>query len=265
MALSTAMSARSDVLVLCYHAVSEDWPAALSATPAALEAQLRFLVERGYEGATFHEAVTDPPAAKTLAVTFDDAYRSVLTRGEPILRSLGLVGTVFVPTAHAGSDAPMAWPGIDGWLGGPHEEELLPLSWEELRRLADLGWEIGSHSRTHPRLPELDDAALTQELEDSRGECERRLEQPCRTVAYPYGAEDDRVVRATAEAGYEAAAALSSRLSHGDPLRFPRIGIYHSDSAREFALKVHPAVRRMRGSPLAHVAFAARQALRGRP
>ena len=56
----------------------------------------------------------------------------------------------------------MAWPGIDQWLGGPHEAELMPMSWDELRRLAEAGWEIGSHSRTHPMLTQLDDQSVAQ-------------------------------------------------------------------------------------------------------
>jgi peptidoglycan/xylan/chitin deacetylase (PgdA/CDA1 family) len=62
----------SDVLVLCYHAVSVRWPAELSVTPERLEEQLRLLVRRGFKGATFHQAVIAPPAPRTLAVTFDD-------------------------------------------------------------------------------------------------------------------------------------------------------------------------------------------------
>ena len=50
----------SDVLVLCYHAVSPRWPADLSVTPEAFERQLQLLVGRGYRGATFHDAVTSP-------------------------------------------------------------------------------------------------------------------------------------------------------------------------------------------------------------
>ena len=72
------------MLVLTYHAVSEKWPAALSVIPDRLEWQLRTLLDRGYRGATFSEAVSAPPAPRTLAVTFDDAYRSVLRLAFPI-------------------------------------------------------------------------------------------------------------------------------------------------------------------------------------
>lgn len=253
-----------ETLVLCYHAVSEEWPAGLSVTPASLEAQLRLLVGRGYVGASFHRAVSDPPAPRTLAVTFDDAYRSVLTIAAPILARLGLVGTVFVPTSFAGSSDPMSWDGIDQWVPGPFAHELIPMSWAELRELADAGWEVGSHTCTHPRLTQLDDDALRLELADSRAECERELDVACPSIAYPYGDHDDRVVRATAAAGYESAAILPTRLNRPEPLRWPRVGIYHADSPREFRLKISPTIRRLRASPLAYPALAARQKLSGR-
>lgn len=240
-----------DVLVLCYHAVSEDWPAALSVTPQRLEAQLRFLTERGYQGATFAEATGDsPPALKTVAITFDDAYRSVVELAAPILERYGFPATVFVPTAHVDTDEPMSWPGIDGWVGGPHEAELVPATWRQLRELADRGWEIGSHTRTHPRLTTLDDSTLETELGDSRREVEQALGRPCLTIAYPYGDEDERVERATAAAGYERAAALPYPRSHAAAaLRWPRVGVYHDDDLTRFGRKVSPVVRRLRRHP----------------
>jgi peptidoglycan/xylan/chitin deacetylase (PgdA/CDA1 family) len=235
-----------DVLVLCYHAVSESWPAPLSVTPRRLESQLSFLVERGYKGATFYEAVSSPPAPRTLAVTFDDAYRSVLELADPILERLGLSGTIFVPTAFASTTGPMKWPGIDRWLGGPHEQELSPLSWDELEDLAGRGWEIGSHTRTHPHLTELPDRELLDELQSSREECETRLGRPCLSVAYPYGSVDERVATAARESGYLAGATLPNRFDAQSPLLQPRVGVYHTDGLRRFRIKVSPTIRTLR-------------------
>jgi peptidoglycan/xylan/chitin deacetylase (PgdA/CDA1 family) len=238
----------SDVLVLCYHAVSESWPAPLAVTPRRLESQLSFLVERGYKGATFYEAVGSPPAPKTVAVTFDDAYRSVLQLADPILGRLGLPGTIFVPTAFATTTGPMTWAGIDRWLGGPHEHELFPLSWDELDDLAGRGWEVGSHTRTHPRLTELPDQELMRELRSSREECETRLGRPCRSIAYPYGSVDERVASAAREAGYLAGAALPDRFDGESPLLRPRVGVFRIDGLRRFRLKVSPAIRAIRAT-----------------
>jgi len=125
----------SDLVVLCYHAVSDDWSADLSVTPAALEAQLGLLVSRGYRGATFSNAISGAAPGPTVVVTFDDAYRSVLTRAAPVLDALGLPATVFAPTDFIGRPEPMSWPGIDQWCSTAHDHELEPLSWQELEEL----------------------------------------------------------------------------------------------------------------------------------
>jgi peptidoglycan/xylan/chitin deacetylase (PgdA/CDA1 family) len=240
----------ADVLVLCYHAVSEEWPAPLSVTPDGLREQLGLLVERGYRGVGFVEAVTSPPAPKTVAVTFDDAFRSVLERARPILDELGLTATLFVPTDFPEQpDAPMRWPGIDQWLGGEHESELRPMSWDEVRSLADAGWEIGSHTKSHPRLPGLVDSELERELEDSRLILEERLGRPCPGLAYPYGDHDARVAEAAGRAGYTAAGTLPVRFDRPDALRWPRVGVYHDDDLRRFRMKVSRVMRMARATP----------------
>jgi peptidoglycan/xylan/chitin deacetylase (PgdA/CDA1 family) len=236
------------VLVLCYHAVSEGWPAPLAVHPRRLERQLAFLVERGYRGRTFHDAIEGGSGEKTLVVTFDDAYASIRRHAFPILSGLGLPATVFVPTAFAGSREPMSWPGVDHWGEGEYGEELRPLRWEELAELAGAGWEIGSHTRTHPRLTELDDRDLDDELGGSRADCEERIGRPCRSVAYPYGAADERVIAAAAAAGYSAGATLSSELPAPRRMRWPRVGVYRRDGSARFRLKVSPRVRRLRGT-----------------
>ncbi len=240
----------SDVLVLCYHAVSSSWKAPLSVTPERLEHQLESLVRRGYRNATFTDATLGATASRTLAVTFDDGYRSVLESALPVLEGLGLTGTVFVPTRFVGSDAPMAWPGIDRWLGGPHESELAPMDWEQLDTLAAAGWEIGSHTVSHPKLPELGDDRLAEELGESKTACEEALGVPCTSVAYPYGDVDARVVRAAAKAGYSAGAALPARFHMARTLEWPRVGIYHSDAAWRSRLKCSPWMRSARALPL---------------
>jgi peptidoglycan/xylan/chitin deacetylase (PgdA/CDA1 family) len=235
-----------DLLVLCYHAVSRSWPAALAVTPARLDAQLRWLVRRGYRGVTFRAALEDPAAAgRRVAVTFDDAFRSVHDLALPILDRLGLPATVFVPTAFPG-DASLAWAGVEGWLAGPHAAELTPLSWDELRALGRHGWEVGSHTVSHPRLTQLPDAPLAAELRDSRRACETALQAECASIAYPYGDVDARVVAAARAAGYAHGAALPAAPHRPRALEWPRVGVYHGDAGWRFALKASRTLRALR-------------------
>jgi peptidoglycan/xylan/chitin deacetylase (PgdA/CDA1 family) len=235
-------------LVLCYHAVSEDWDAALSVTPGDLRRQLRTLVATGWVGAGFSDAVLDPPARRTLAVTFDDAFESVRTLAAPILAELGLVGTVFVPTDWPGRDR-MQWPGIDHWMATRFADELAPMSWDALRGLAHAGWEIGAHTCSHPHLPHLDEAGILRELTESKAVCEREMTRPCRSVAYPFGDADDRVRAAARTAGFEVAGGLSAAaFANRDPFDWPRVGVWHGEPDWRFRVKASPVTARLRGA-----------------
>jgi peptidoglycan/xylan/chitin deacetylase (PgdA/CDA1 family) len=240
----------NDVLVLCYHAVSPTWTASLSVTPNALAQQLRLLVDRGWRGATFRDAVLKAPWQKTLAVTFDDAFLSVLERAHPILASLGLPGTVFAPTSFVDERRRLSWAGIDHWSQTGDAPELTCMSWDDLRVLVSEGWEVGSHTRSHPRLPQLDDNTLQAELDGSRRECSERLGGPCESLAYPYGDVDDRVAAHAVQAGYVCAASLSSSLARLGVHRWPRVGVYHQDPQWRFRLKVNGVVRRVRATSI---------------
>ena len=190
----------------------------------------------------------DPPAPKTLSVTFDDAFDSVRTRAAPILRELGIPATVFVPTDWPGRER-MHWPGIDQWTTTRFAPELDPMSWDDLRTLAAAGWEIGAHTCSHPHLPQLGTDAIARELAESRAVCERELGRPCRSVAYPFGEADDRARAAAADAGYEAAAGLSAAAFVArDRFDWPRVGVWHGEPDWRFRLKVSPVTTWLRGS-----------------
>jgi peptidoglycan/xylan/chitin deacetylase (PgdA/CDA1 family) len=235
-----------DALVLCYHAVSDDWPSPLAVSAAALSSQLEHLTRRGYRGVTFAEAAAAVHAGPVVAVTFDDAYLSVLERAAPILDRLGLPGTVFAPTAHVGRPGPMRWPGIGGWADTKHADELVCLDWDQLAALRRRGWEVGSHTCSHPRLSQLGDADLRRELADSREAIAARLGD-CTSLALPYGDGDTRVAEAAEAVGYRAVAGLPAPGSRADAA-WPRTGVYRADAMWRFRLKTGRATRRLRGS-----------------
>lgn len=236
---------KGDTLVLCYHGVSEDWPTDYVVTPANLERQIEHLLARGYRAVTFAEAARGAPG-RVMAVTFDDAFASIADLAYPILARLGVPGTVFVPTDFPDRGEPMSWAGMERWLDGPHENELLPASWRQLQFLAKAGWEVGSHTRSHPKLTSLSDAELRSELAGSRSELIERIGGSCDSLAYPYGYYDDRVVRFARSTGYTAAATLLGEISAHSPMTVPRIAIYRAEGMGIFRLKVSPTVRRLR-------------------
>lgn len=241
---------RGDTLVLCYHAVEEDWDARFSITPATLRRHVEFLLRRGYRLTTFGEAVSSPTDRKTAAITFDDGFRSVAEQALGLLSEVGVVATVFVPTAFIDSGGSPSWEGLSDWIGTDHEAKMLPLSQSELVELAERGWEIGSHTCTHPHLSRLAADDLARELAESRRRCSELMGRPCVSLAYPYGDADERVRLAAATAGYHYACTLPRRFRDPSPLMWPRVGVWHGDTGRTFALKVSPAFRRLRRSSL---------------
>lgn len=89
-----------------------------------------------------------------------------------------------------------------------------------VRRLRDFAAEVSSHSRSHPILPKLGDAALREELAGSRAVlCEHFGD--CPGLAYPNGDSDARVEAAAEAAGYKYAIAVTPQA--GPPQRF-RLG-----------------------------------------
>ena len=249
------------VLVLCYHAVSDRWGAPLSVTPADLRRQLSALLSRGWVGARFTDAVLAPEHRRTLAVTFDDGFESVRTLAAPILAELGVPGTVFVATDYPGRS--LVWPEVARWAQADQAEELRSMSWESLRALAASGWEIGSHTCSHPRLSEVDSAAIDSELQGSRAVCEQQLAVPCRSLAYPFGDADDRVRAAAPAAGYEAAAGLSSAAFVArHRFDWPRVGVWHGEPNWRFHLKTLPATSYLRRARWAAVADVSRKRLK---
>ena len=254
-------------MILCHHGVSEGWQSEFAIEPRRLEAQLRFLLRRGYRPMTLGAALRDSGSCKALVVTFDDAYRSVLRTGLPLLARLGVPATVFVPTAFASSQESMAWSEMARWRGTPFERELDCMTWEELRGLRDAGWEIGSHTRNHRDLASLADAEALSELSDSREDCERELGQPCTLLAYPFSSYDRRVKDLARAAGYEAAVILDNHVAiarqtmpllsgiEADPLELLRAGIYRGDGMARFVAKTSLLARRIRASRLTHRAM----------
>ena len=247
-----------DLLVLCYHGISETWPASTSVRPDDFERQLSAFARLGYSGSTLSGALTSPRSGKTLVVTFDDAHSSVLSLAAPAMARLGIPGTVYVPTRYPDSDRPMGWDGYDMWLGTEHEEELRCMSWEDLRGLEAKGWEIGSHTRTHPRLSRLKDEEVAVEISNSRTDCEEHMGSACTSIAYPYSDYDERSIRAAGDAGYRFAVTVPRGPRAALPLEWPRVGVYQGESARR--VKVRARARRL-APP-----FSVRtiQALRGR-
>jgi peptidoglycan/xylan/chitin deacetylase (PgdA/CDA1 family) len=140
---------------------------------------------------------------------------------------------------------------------------MTPLGWDGLEALKGAGWEIGSHTVTHPKLPEASGERLAEELGASRDTISARLGS-CETIAYPYGLADERVAAAAGRAGYLAGVTLTPAHRADEPLLRPRIGLNRRDTGMRLRTKLSPAFVAFRQTTPARAVERANRRLRNR-
>src|SRR5262249_56671775 len=113
-------------------------------------------------------------------LTFDDGLSNVAVHAAPALRDAGFRATVFAVAGRCGSDND--WPGQPAWV--PRQELL---SFDDLRGLADAGWQVGSHGLGHADLSRLPADRVAEEVVTSKQLLEDTVGVEVSAFAYPYG------------------------------------------------------------------------------
>lgn len=214
------------VPILCYHRI--ETPPAPNAgdtnfvTPELFGAHLRALTSLGFRGVTVAELLrwqrgegTLP--ARPLAITFDDAYASIVEHAFPQLAAIGWPSTIFAVTGYLGR--------TNRW--DPEAPPSVLLDASALRDARRAGHDVGAHTRHHRRLKGLDAGACHEELAVARTELEQAVGAPCDSIAFPYGSHDRHTLEAVRRAGYRGACTLK-RWTNGrrtNPLRLGRMSV----------------------------------------
>lgn len=227
-------SAGHGPIILMYHSIQPGdrvpaWRWAVSLK--RFRAQLDWLAEAGYATPTVTELLREPArfGARTAVITFDDGYGDNLAAWEELVRR-GMKATWYVTTGYLGSTHP--------W-GDDHPQGRM-LAAEELRAMAASGMEIGSHTVTHPRLPELPDDMIRRELIQAKATLEEVLSRPVESFAYPFGAWDERCEAMVKAAGYTSACHTRAgwALRDNDPFRLRRLAVFNTDTLGRFVRKL---------------------------
>lgn len=138
-------------------------------------------------------------------LSFDDGFDNNYRNAFPVLESLGIKATFFVPSRLVGaSDSFIA---AHWWNKDPLPTRTM--SWRDVREMRDAGHEIGSHTRTHARLSAVSaqPERLQEEIAGSKADVEDALGEACKYIAWPFGTAadmDSRAFEAVERAGYEA-------------------------------------------------------------
>jgi peptidoglycan/xylan/chitin deacetylase (PgdA/CDA1 family) len=169
--------------IVAFHRVNDKIaPDGLTCGPTTFEAFCRFFIQH-FRVVSLSELLASCRAGDdlrgTLAITFDDGYRDNFEVAAPILHRLKLPASFFVTTGFIGSQIVAPW-----------DTHLPPqpwMTWDELRALAAMGFEIGSHTETHIDLGTADLEAIRADLALSKRRLADELGKPVHMFAYPFG------------------------------------------------------------------------------
>ena len=223
----------SSFSVLVYHRFAGELKAGqerIDLAPRRFRRQLRLLRLVGFrplaleELLAFHRGELNELPRRRFAITVDDAMADAV---EPLRRVAHLHPQLFVPTAELGGGA--------HWIDGEPVA-----SWNEVRELADAGVAIGSHTRHHRRLTEVEGDERQAELAGSLADLRERVPAAAPVLAYPNGDHDDAVCTAAEAAGYEAAFTTEKGRNDAatDPFRLRRVSVHGTDGPPAVLWKV---------------------------
>ncbi|MEW5938805.1 MAG: polysaccharide deacetylase family protein [Chloroflexota bacterium] len=156
-------------------------------TPEKFEEQIKLLRDWEYTTITTEmlvKAITEgaslPP--RPIIITFDDANADNYANAFPIMQKYGFTGVLYIPFYY---------------IGAPEK-----LTVDQIKEMTAAGWEVGSHSLTHPDVNDLDTARMRAEIVESRKKLQELLGVPALTFAYPFGANSSAAVDYVKFAGY---------------------------------------------------------------
>jgi len=252
---------------LCYHSIASAGPRYLTVTAELFERQLAELRRRGIRSgdlAALAELEAGGRIEPSAFLTFDDGFRDNYATALPLLRQYGFGAFVFVLPPLVDGGAALAWPEVAA------DQERYPatmrsVTWAMLEEMKEGGFEVGSHTLSHPHLPALAGEALRHELWESRARVRERLGS-CDTIAYPFGEWSPEVAAAARDCGYRFAFSLPT--AHGQwgatPHSIPRINVDYRDDEARFGRKLSPLGKELFLSPLAASARRLTRSLRNR-
>ena len=223
-------------VALIYHHVSKDTPALTSVSPAVFEQHLDYLAEHKFNIWPLSRILDALDKgrnlpANTVAITFDDAYRSIYTEAFPRLRKRNWPFTIFVSSTS-----------IDNGYADY-------LNWEQLREMVKAGNEIGNHSHSHGHLvrrlkgesSKQWQTRVTADIKMAADRIKKEIGSDSSLFAYPYGEYSQSLKAIVRSLGYRGIAQQSGAIgAHSDFLAIPRFPMATAYSGLErFATAVN--------------------------
>ena len=242
-------------IVLAYHSVHPTRRGPLTVHPLNFERQIEWLVRCGLSNTTLDTKLqtlhrSQPNFDKRVVITFDDGYEDNLRFAQPILQKYGFTGTVFIVASLANTKEILE-PDLSLAQYGGKPSDYQMLSWSDVQALVDSGWQVGSHTMTHPHLTKIDAKRVKWEISESKAVIEDHIGNSVDMFCYPAGHYNRNIMEEVRLAGYHGAVATPRERTFSEtPYAMLRIGVYGHDSLATFRLKLNRAFAFLRGMPL---------------
>jgi len=123
-------------------------------------------------------------------ITFDDAFENFIDQAWPELHKRNVPCTMFVISDALGKGF------------GPASRTEKVMSAEQLRSLPEELVSIGSHTVSHPFLPEVSPESARHEVLESKAALEKLLNREVPTFSFPFGGFSASLIELCREAGY---------------------------------------------------------------
>lgn len=197
-----------------------------------LKRQLKLLKFMGFDFLSLRDLLLNKKVKKGVLLTFDDAYLDFWGKALPIFMELKVRSVIFVPVALVGS--------YNQWDYDRIRIKKPIMNWEHIKELHSLGFEIGSHSLTHPYLSKIDPQKAWEEIYTSKVILEDKLGTEIKAFCYPYGDYSQQVRDMVQRAGYS----IAFTTRHGsfeeseNFFEVRRITIFGNDFLPKFLYKV---------------------------
>lgn len=217
-----------NIPILMYHGVTDDvWGAAeLFVSPADMEAQIKYLVENGYDTITFEDWSHLEDFDKPVMLTYDDGYLDNYEELFPILQKYNAKATIFAITTSVDRDE-------------------RTMTSEQARQMHQSGLvSIQSHTFSHPHLSECDAEELEKQMLWSKLHVARMTGYEPFVICYPYG-DSDSEARDVAANYYNFGLNMTGGLytTSSDVFQIPRYYVARTTTLSEFIDMVDEAGR----------------------
>ncbi len=194
---SSIAIADTHAVIFTYHHVGVSKHPPTNVTLEEFDTHLAFLNDAGYTIRPLTEIVThiqsrQPLPPYTVAITFDDAYRSVYESAYPRLRSYSWPFTVFVNTDPVDKNLPAY------------------ITWQQMREMQQYGATFANHSASHEHLvgPNANEthsqwrARVTADINRAQQRLAEELGHAPLLFAYPYGEYSTELANLVEALGY---------------------------------------------------------------